>query len=165
MRFEAKMDDLAKILTFVVIGILVIPTVLIINVALHGTPAVLIPLVVVLVSLVVVAFFRVDHYELSDGQLQVVRPAGTKSIPLQDLKSATPVTTKDLGFGIRLFGSGGWFGYFGFFYYRILGPATLYATDRSKLILLKTTTGKNVIVSPVDGPAFLQTLRLPTDAV
>ncbi len=161
MRFEAKLDDLSKILSFVVIGILIIPAVLIGNIAAHGTPLVLVPLLLTFGALAVGAMFRITGYEITADELLIRRPAGTVHLQRRELVSATPVTTKELGLGLRTFGSGGWFGWFGKFWYKNVGHATLYATDRTKFILLKTTTGKNVIVSPVDGTSFLQALALP----
>lgn len=163
--FEAKLDDLSKILTYVTLAILVVPFILLINEAAHGHPEVLIPFGVVAILLSVATRFRIRSYQLTPDALQIVQAKGIKSYPRALFQSATPVTTKDLGFGIRLFGSGGFFGYFGTFFYRNVGKVNVYATDRTKLILLRQTDGKQLLISPADPAAFLQALRLPTATI
>ncbi|RYD52848.1 MAG: hypothetical protein EOP52_01500 [Sphingobacteriales bacterium] len=159
--FEAKLDDLSKILTYVLLAILVVPFILLVNEAAHGHPEVLIPFAVVFIILGITTRFRIRRYQLTPDTLEIVQVKGIKSFPRASFQSATPVTTKDLGFGIRLFGSGGFLGYFGTFFYRNVGKVKVYATDRTKLILLRQTDGKQVMISPADPAAFLQALKLP----
>lgn len=163
--FEAKLDDLSKIITYVVAFSMVVMLFLLGNIAAHGTPEVLIPLAIVIIILAIALLFRVKSYVLTPDALQVVRPSGSRTFPRSSLKSARPVTTKELGFGIRLFGSGGWGGWFGTFLYKNIGKAQVYATDRSKFLLLRTTDGKQIIVSPVDTEGFLKALKLPKEAL
>ncbi len=163
--FEARMSDLSRIITFVVIGVLVIPTILMLNMAAHGEAEVLIPLAVVFVVLAVAAFFRTKGYTLSAAELRVQRPAGEVVFARANLRSATPVTTKDLGFGLRLFGSGGFAGYSGIFFYRNIGKTILYATDATKFILLRTRNDRQYLVSPADTVGFLKELGLPVESL
>jgi hypothetical protein len=165
MRFEAKLDDLSKSISFVTLGVLLIPAVLIINMAAHGEPKPLSVISTVLIILFLAYSYAVKAYELDETELKIYRMAGVKKFKLADLASATPVTTKELGFGLRAFGSGGFFGYFGSFVYRNIGKAQVFATDKSKFILLKTKAGKNIIVSPADTVEFLNALKLPTAAI
>lgn len=163
--FEAKLDDLSKIITYVISFSMVVMLVLLGNIAMRGTPEVLIPLLIVIVILGIALLFRVRKYVLTPDALQVVRSLGSRSFPRNTLKSATPVTTKDLGFGIRLFGSGGWGGWFGTFLYKNIGKAQVYATDRNKFILLRTNNGKQIILSPMDTEGFLKALKLPKEVL
>ncbi len=163
--FEAKLDDLSKIITSIVAFSMVVMLLLLGNIAAHGTPEVLIPLAIVIIVLVVALFYRVKSYSLTADALQVIRPLGSRSFERKNIKSATPVTTKELGFGIRLFGSGGWGGWFGTFLYKNIGKAQVYATDRNKFILLRTADGRQIIISPVDTEGFLKALKLPKEAV
>ena len=163
--FEARLSDLSKIITFVVMGILVVPAILMGNMAVHGQPEVLIPLAFVFVILVIAALFRTKSYTTDATQLRVQRPAGEVVLERASLRSATPVTTRELGFGLRLFGSGGFAGYSGFFFYRNIGKTVLYATDATKFILLRMQDEKKILVSPVDTTGFLKELGLPAESL
>ncbi len=163
--FPARLDDLSKSLTYVIAIAIAVPMFILIPSARGGHPEVMIPFAVVILTLAVLLLFRVKSYTLTKDELQIIRKAGVKSLPRQTLKSASPTTTKDLGFGIRLFGSGGWGGYFGIFYYRHVGKVHVFATDRKKLILLRTTDGRQYLLSPEDPAAFLKALRLPQEPV
>lgn len=165
LSFPAKPDDLSKSLTYVIAIAVLVPMFILIPSARGGNPEVMIPFGVVILTLAVLLLFRVKSYTLTPDALKIVRKAGTKSLPRQTLKSASPTSTKDLGFGIRLFGSGGWGGYFGVFYYRHVGKVHVFATDRNKLILLRTTDDRQYLISPEDPVAFLKALRLPQEPV
>src|SRR5437660_1288249 len=52
-------------------------------------------------------------YEVEPGLLTVRRPIGPARIPLNELREARLAQSDDLSGCIRLFGSGGLFGYFG----------------------------------------------------
>lgn len=163
--FNAKLDDLSKSITYVVAIAMVVPLFMLVPYVRGGHPEVLIPFALVIITLVVLLLFRVKSYVLTPNALEIVRKAGVKSFPQASLKSATPVTTKELGFGIRLFGSGGWAGYFGTFFYRNIGKTKVFATDRKKLILLRTQDDRRILISPEDTEGFLKALRLPQEAI
>ncbi len=64
------------------------------------------------------------------------------------------VAPDDLRGCIRLWGSGGLFGYYGLFRTSTLGKCTWYATDRKKLVVL-IAERKTTIYSPDDIEGFL----------
>ena len=163
--FSAKLDDLSKIITYVIAAVLVIPLIMLTQIAARGNPEVLIPFAVVIIVLAVALLFRVKSYVLTPTELQIVRQVGAKSFPINTFKSATPATTKELVFGLRLFGSGGWAGYFGTFFYRNVGKVSVFATDRKKLILLRTKDDRQILVSPEDTEGFLKALKLPKERI
>lgn len=163
--FSAKLDDLSKIITYVVAAALVIPLIMMTQIAAKGNPEVLIPFAVVIIILGIALLFRVKNYVLTPDALQIVRKAGIKDFKREAFKSASPVTTKDLGFGIRLLGSGGWGGYFGTFLYRNVGKVQAFATDRKKLILLRTKDNRQILISPEDTEGFLKAMRLPQEPI
>ena len=155
-RFSASMDDLAKTITFVVCIVLVVPFFVIFNQYRQSHQALMwLGPVVVVLALVTAALFRPKEYTLDSEGLNIVRPIKPIMIPLHSINSVMPVTSKELGFGIRTFGSGGFFGYFGKFYYRNHGTITLYATDRSKMLLITLTNDRKIIISPDDPSGFL----------
>jgi hypothetical protein len=155
-RFSATMDSLAKSLSFVVFIIILIPLLTIVSVySKHHDWRILIAPLIVFLALGVATFYRIKGYGLDSEGLHIFRPVGEVKYSLSDIRSVTSVTTKELGFGIRTFGSGGFLGYFGKFYYRNYGHVTLYATDREKMLLITLSDDKKIIISPDDTAAFM----------
>jgi hypothetical protein len=155
-RFTATMDSLAKTLTFVVLVILVIPFITIVSqyIRIHEPLLLLGPAIVALV-LFITMLYRPKEYLLDAEGLHIIRPMNSVHIPLYKIRSIMPVTTKELGFGLRAFGSGGFLGYFGVFYYRNYGRVMLYATDRSKMLLITLDNDRRIIISPDDTDGFM----------
>ena len=61
--------------------------------------------------------------------------------------------------GIRLFGSGGLYGYYGYFAFRGLGKVLMYATNRHKLVLIRDDRGRRYLISPDNPQEFIKQLR------
>jgi Bacterial PH domain len=61
--------------------------------------------------------------------------------------------------GIRLFGSGGLYGYFGYFSFRGLGRVCMHATNRNNLVLVSDEKGRRFLLSPSDPDRFIQLFR------
>ena len=61
--------------------------------------------------------------------------------------------------GLRLFGSGGLYGYYGLFYFRKIGRVLMYATNRHNLVLLKGENARKFLLSPINTEKFIQLLR------
>jgi hypothetical protein len=57
---------------------------------------------------------------------------------------------------MRLFGSGGLFGYFGLFWNREFGTMTWYATRRDQAIIIITSSHKKLVITPDETDAFMQ---------
>lgn len=115
--------------------------------------------VVVILALIAAALYRPVAYELNATGIKIVRSLHPVDILFQDIRSINSVTSKELGFGLRIFGSGGFLGYFGKFYYREHGWIQLYATDRNKMLLITLHNDKKVIISPDDTEAFMRAFR------
>ena len=156
-NFTASLDSLAKSITFTVCLVIVIPFFTIfMQYKKLNQPLLLLPPAVVALSLVIVALYRPNGYALSNDGLAVLRPAGPVRYPLQVIRSIAPVATKDLGFGLRTFGVGGFLGYWGRYRYQHIGAATLFVTDRSKMLLVTLADNRRIIISPDDTAGFLQ---------
>lgn len=61
--------------------------------------------------------------------------------------------------GIRLFASGGLYGYFGLFSFKGIGRVWMHATNRHNLVLVKTYQGKKILLSPKDPEEFIKLIR------
>lgn len=97
-------------------------------------------------------------YEVAERSVIVRRLVGRVSIPLGDLREIRAATTDDFRGCIRLWGSGGMFGYYGLFRTSKLGKCTWYVTNRAKAVVL-VTARKTAVFSPDDIDGFLAAVR------
>lgn len=97
-------------------------------------------------------------YVVAGRAILVKRLIGNIRVPLENLREARPATPEDLRFCVRLWGSGGFFGYYGLFRTTRLGKCTWYVTDRSRTIVV-VTESKTTLYSPDDTEAFLAAIR------
>ena len=144
MEFPAKYDNLARGVSFA-IAILLSGIV----VATHS-PVFAIPLLLILVVSYVLS---PQGYAVADGFLVVRRVAGNIRIPLHDIRGVRAADSGDLTGSIRLWGSGGMFGYYGLYRTPGLGVCRWYVTDRSRPVVV--TAAKTYVVSPLDTDAFI----------
>lgn len=159
-RFTATMDGQAKTISFVVLVIVLIPIISIISLYnKHHDPWLLLGPVVVVIALVIAALYRPKSYSLDVEGLHIHRPIGDVHVPLAQFRSVTSITSKELGVGIRTFGSGGFLGYFGKFYYRKQGHVILYVTDKEKMLLIILEDERKIIISPDQPAAFMSTFQ------
>ena len=159
-NFTASLDSLAKSITFVVCLVIVIPFFTIfMQYKKLNQPLLLLPPAVVTVLLIIVALYRPKGFALSSEGIEVERMAGPVRFPLQAIRSITPVDAKELGFGLRTFGVGGFLGYWGRYRYQHIGAATLFVTDRSKMLLMTLADDRKIIISPDDTAGFMQAFR------
>jgi len=93
-------------------------------------------------------------YALEGRAIVMTRAIGTVRIPLEDVREARKATPDDFRGCIRLWGSGGLFGYYGLFSTAQLGKSTWYVTNRSNAVVL-ITGAKTILVSPDDPYEFL----------
>ena len=92
-------------------------------------------------------------YSVSNGAIIVKRLIGNVRVPPENLRVLRKIEKDDLRGCMRLWGSGGLFGYYGLFRTSKLGRCTWYATNRKKLVVAigeKTTT----VLSPDDVDSF-----------
>jgi hypothetical protein len=111
------------------------------------------------IAVLVWAWFRPSHLELSGQGLSLVWPYRRRTIALQDLVSAELVATRDFGWMLRI-GVGGVGGAFGLFYTSTHGLIDGYFTAHESLVLLKLRQGRPLLLSPKDPAAFIAALGL-----
>ncbi|MBP6664010.1 MAG: hypothetical protein KA168_01840, partial [Chitinophagales bacterium] len=80
-------------------------------------------------------------------------------IALYDIKKANIITQDDLGMAIRLFASGGMWGYYGFFYSFKMGKMWWYVTQRKNYVLIQTTDDTQYLLSPDQPEQLLNALN------
>lgn len=102
--------------------------------------------------------FSVQGYVTSGDSLQIRRLVGRVTVELDDLLEVRAASGEDVRGAIRLWGSGGLFGYYGLFRTSKLGVCNWYATDRSKLVVVRTSR-QTVLVSPDDVGGFVAAMQ------
>ena len=96
-------------------------------------------------------------YEITDGNVVIRRLIGNIRIPVAGIREVRIATRDDLSSSMRVFGSGGLFGYYGLFRNSTLGESNWYVTDRGNAVVLSGDSGI-AIVSPDDQAGFIAAL-------
>ena len=161
--YACTLDQLSKWITISVFIALLIPVITIANITFHQQSlAERIALTctngLVFIGLALAYLWKPLQLELSTEYLIVKRKIGDKKFLLANILSAATITKKELGMGIRLLGSGGFFGYFGLFKYKNIGNVNVYCTQREPVILIELTKGK-ILISPDEPTLFLNDLN------
>ncbi len=102
--------------------------------------------------------FAPRSYWFDKTALTIDRPGGKIIIPLKEISSADELPREELAGMIRTFGVGGLFGYYGAFWAPRVGHVRMHATRTKGLVLIVTTSGKKIIISP-DDSSFAAGLR------
>jgi hypothetical protein len=151
MSFTASWDSLTKVISAVVVVLLLGPAIFVLRSPLASGIGILV--------LVLAYAWSARGYQIIDGTLRIRRLAGSVRIPLESIREARQATPEDLSGCVRLFGSGGLFGWYGLFRTSKLGKSTWYVTDRSHAVVL-VTPEKTLLISPDEVERFLGVVRL-----
>lgn len=111
--------------------------------------------VILLMVYIITFLFRPIGYRLTSTQLIVARPIKKIVLNKTEIRSVQLIEPSEITWSIRTFGSGGLFGYFGKFANRKFGAMTWYATRRNNIVLIKTISGKTIIITPDDPVLFV----------
>jgi hypothetical protein len=87
-------------------------------------------------------------YIIDDKFLIIKRRKKNISIDFTDITSVKLLTENEIKGGIRMFGVGGVFGYFGLFTFPKIGYCKMFATQRKNMILIETLEKKKFIITP-----------------
>ena len=94
-------------------------------------------------------------FSLGPEGLRIHRPFGAHVLPLGKVRNARRAQPGELC-GLRTFGSGGMFGFFGWFWSRKLGHYRAYVTHRRDMVLVEAE--RPYLLSPERPDDFLRTL-------
>lgn len=102
-------------------------------------------------------FFMPLSVSIKDGGVNINRPLKTKSIPLNRIASAKlcPPTMAEK----RICGSGGWFGYWGWFSEPSIGKYFAYYGKASDCFLVELKDGKKYMLGCEDAPAMVELIN------
>lgn len=152
--FGVHHDRTTRIISVCVVALLVAGSLLAMR---SGAVAV----IVVLVSVAVIALtyaYSPRGFEISDGAFRVKRLIGDVVFPLATLRFVRDATPADFRGCVRLWGSGGLFGYYGLYWTKALGQSRWYVTDRSKALVV-TDGSKNILISPENRDGLLAAIQ------
>lgn len=115
----------------------------------------------VLLTAMLIAFwlYRPAAVTLTDEAVVVERKISKISIPYSDVVQVTLPEHKELRFAVRTFGNGGLFGYTGKYYKQPYGSMTWYCSQRKNYVLLETSAGKKIVVTPDERDAMVNELN------
>lgn len=156
-QFKASMSKIVITITLIV-HIMVLGT--IIPLASNG---IALWEVVILPILFLTAFLlRPFRYDVDDRQLIIRKYVLPKRLLITDIASAAPVDYSDLKITLRLWGSGGFWGWYGVFLTAENGSKKilLQCSQKENLVLITMKDGKRIVISPDDRDGLLNSLKL-----
>ena len=158
MQQKIKFDLITKVLSGVV---MLIPLTLLITHHFIIKDDVIIPDVVAIFLFIAFGITWMLHptaYEITTEEFLIHRPKGPIRIKLNAIQS---IEKTEPGMSIRLFGSGGLFGYFGLFSSKKLGKYYRYTGSNSNLVCI-TCTDKKYVVSIHEEEFYQHLLKVTT---
>jgi len=152
--FGAHHDRMTQIISRSVVVVLVVLPLIAMR-----SGAVAVGLALVSVAVIALAHaYSPRSFEISDGTFRVKRLIGDVVFPLTSLRFVRDANPADFRGSVRLWGSGGLFGYYGLFWSKALGKSKWYVTDRSKAVVV-TDGDQTVLVSPEDHDGFVAAMQ------
>jgi hypothetical protein len=97
--------------------------------------------------------------KLDDEKIFVNQVKSGFSIPYNEIMEIRNYSKHDNQNTIRVFGSGGVFGYIGKFENPQIGNIQMYVTDSSNRILIQTSKGENYVISCKNPNVFIDKLK------
>lgn len=159
-NYTASLDLMAKIIT-ICIAVVLIAIIVTVWVAPEDGEGIRVQIwtTCMMTAILTVGFsFAPTRFSLDDKGIRIRRFWTNVFIPFDMIKSARKVE-KIPGKGlIRTMGSGGFFGYYGYFSNTEFGDMKWYVTHRSNVILMEVGSEK-ILISPDDEDDFLNLLQ------
>lgn len=148
-HFKASYDLATKIISTVVcLGMLVL--IVFVHNRIAGSVAIL--------ALLLGYSYSPRGYVVSGQFIVIKRLIGDVWVLLGAVREVRPAAADDFRGGIRLWGSGGLFGYYGLFSTTKLGKCTWYVTNRKHAVVM-LGEWKTIVLSPDDMSGFIGAVR------
>ena len=158
MIFKASFDKAAVTITVVITVLFSAIIVMQMLFIFDSSPLLAWFVTIFLVATYLLAFaFHPVKYSITEKELVVHRPVSDKRINKTIIKSATVIKKENIS-AARVFGSGGFFGYYGSFVNYSLGKMRWYVTRRDRAVLVQTAAGEKLLLSPDQPELFIQSL-------
>lgn len=153
MKSKVQLSLYCKIITCVVIVLLIVGVI-----SSWGEERKFVFGAIVLVCLVVAGLFYFPRaIEASDTSLVIHRVLKSKAIPYSDISSVDSCIPS--AGGLRLCGSGGFMGYWGYFSDIIIGSYFGYYGDMDQCILVRLKKGKQYVISCCDSHKMIDAIN------
>lgn len=98
------------------------------------------------------------YIAVNDDKVRIRKPLASVEIPVRDIVSVQKIHFNEIRDAIRTFGSGGLFGFVGYFKNNGFGRFLMYATETKNLVLIRTDR-KSYIVSCRNPEAIVSKLQ------
>lgn len=105
----------------------------------------IIVILIVLLPFFICLLYLPLYLQFTKYELIIKRVKGKIIIPLSDIKAINSIDKKQISSAVRLWGSGGLFGYLGIFSNQRFGRFKMYTTELSHLYMIVTETKKIVV--------------------
>jgi len=165
LGFAARWSRSVWSMTVGVFALVVVTEVLLVRAACgacEGEPRQMLAGLTVLLSVGIfgsVAWFAPWGYVVRPDAIVVSRLGPPLVIAYDRIREVRRTDSREIGFAWRVFGSGGFLGWFGAFRSRRLGEFRAYATNRRDLVLITKTNGAKIVISPHPPDAFLDAVQ------
>jgi hypothetical protein len=157
MKEKITLDTLSKVMTTLVFAILISIAYFMIRDVSNNEIPIVAPILVVgffVLTLGISWAYHPTSYEVTENGLLIHRPIGALTISKDEIVNIESIDPAKLRFGMRLFASGGFFGYFGLYSANSIGRYIRY-TGHSKNLIMIETEKKRYVIGP-DTEAFAQ---------
>lgn len=164
-EFKAPYDRLVKTITYLVIALISALFASISYIALMevgGDIGFLIPLLLAVLYCLIVFLpylFSPRSYALTVKGILIKRPLKSILIPYNEVVFLKKISWTSILRSVRLWGSGGLYGFVGLFSVPNLGKVWMYVTDRSRMLLIETKKGVRYVISPSNPLMFIERIR------
>ncbi|MEM4647567.1 MAG: PH domain-containing protein [Candidatus Nezhaarchaeales archaeon] len=163
-EFSAPYDRMIKVVTSIVIALMSILfayiTYLVVT-EVSNLGILIVSLLTLLYFLIVFVpyLFSPSSFALTTKGVLIKRPLRSILIPYSEVIDFKRISDASIMKGVRIWGSGGLYGFIGLFRISGLGKVWMYVTDRSKMVLIETKRNVKYVISPSDPLTFIERLR------
>jgi hypothetical protein len=148
LTFKSSYDAVSKMITGLVLLLLIY-----VGYNLFSNPqssnAALVYSAIVLITIFAAFFLNSGTFVIKNDCLVIDRAVGGIKIPFDDILSTKVLNAGD-SYWIRIFGIGGFGGWYGKFWSRNTGVVTMYGRNRQFRILINTRSHGSLIITPDD---------------
>ena len=161
MNYSASYDKSVRIMT--VIGLIILGSVIAFNfyeiTVNNGGEVGIIPnilIMILLFSVILFTFlFAPKGYVINESGIVIDRLFSQVLFSSEKIRSVRVLAENELDGAIRTFGVGGLFGYYGRFRSDALKGFSAYATQWRNFVLIETTEGKKIVLTPDEMNGFV----------
>ncbi len=165
-RFAAHWSPATWLLTVLCIGIVIVATGAVLSQIANIVPddeamreRLSLAVMVIPFALMVAALFAPLGYTVDNMGIIVNRLGPKVCILHSEIKEIARVDRRQIGFSLRLLGSGGFMGSYGRFWSAGLGKYRAYMTNSKDLVLITRHNGERFLLSPFPADGFLEAVE------